>query len=160
MKKDMDEIIEKYTKMIYRIAYIYLKNVGDAEDIVQEVFIKYFMNDKEFIDEEHEKNWIIRVTVNLCKNVSVSGWRKHVVPLESKYLELQTEEQHRMLEHLERLNKKYRIVVQLFYYEDLSIERISKILGITESNVKTRLNRARKVLKEDIEKGEILYGKI
>lgn len=160
MKKDMDEIIDKYTKMIYRIAYIYLKNVGDAEDIVQEVLIKYFMNDKEFNDEEHEKNWIIRVTVNLCKNIKLSGWRKHVVPLENKYLELQTEEQYRIFEHLDHLKKKYRIVVQLFYYEDLSIERISKILGITESNVKTRLNRARKDLKEDIEKGDNLYEKI
>lgn len=160
MEKEMDEIIEKYTKMIYRIAYIYLKSKTDAEDIVQDVLLKYVMNTKPFKDENHRKNWIIQVTVHLCINLKKSAWKRKVVPLNDETLSLQTEEQYKILNELDSLKEKYRMVVQLFYFEDLSIEEISKVLKISESNVRTRLNRARNELKTKFEKGELLYGKI
>ena len=160
MKNEIDEIIDKYAKIIYRVAYIYLKSKTDAEDIVQEFFIKYMMNNKPFNDENHRKNWIMRVTVQLCINLSKSAWKKNVVSLDYETIDLQTEEQYKILYDLDCLSKNYKMVVQLFYFEDFSIEEISKILGISESNVKTRLNRARNELKRDFEKGERLNGKI
>ena len=160
MKNEIDEIVDKYGKMIYRIAYIYLKSKTDAEDITQEVFLKYMMNKKPFKDEEHRKNWILKVTVHLCINLRKSAWKRNTVPLNDDTLELQTEEQYKIFYDLDCLDEKYKMVVQLFYFEDLSTENISKILGISESNVRTRLNRARNELKRDFEKGEFLYGKI
>lgn len=160
MNEEFDEIIKKYTPVIYRFAYINLKSKLDAEDVVQEVFLKLMMNKKPFNDEEHLNNWIIRTTINLCKNLRKSAWRRKVVPLNDDTIELQTEEQYKIFYDLDCLDEKLKIVVQLFYFEDLSTERISKILGITEENVRTRLYRARKILKQDFEKGEIAYGKI
>ena len=160
MKNEVNDIVDKYAKMIYRIAYINLKSKVDAEDIVQEVLIKCIMNKKPFKDEEHRKNWIIKVTLNLCINLRKSAWKRKIVPLKKDTLDLQTEEQYKILYDLDCLPEKYKIVVQLFYFEDLSIERISKILGISESNVRTRLNRARNELKRDFEKGDVSYGKI
>lgn len=160
MEKEIDEIIEKYTKMIYRIAYIYLKSKVDAEDIVQDVFEKYVKHNKSFKDENHRKNWILQVTVHLCINLKKSAWKRKVVPLVDDTLVLDTEEQYKILDELDSLSEKYRMVVQLFYFEDLSVEDISKALKISESNVKTRLNRARNELKTKFEKGDLLYGEI
>lgn len=160
MKNEINEIIDKYAKMIYRIAYIYLKSKVDAEDITQEVFLKCMMYKKTFKDEEHIKNWLIKVTVHLCINLRKSAWKKNIVPLNDDILDLETEEQYKIFYDLDCLNEKNKIIVQLFYFEDLSTKEISKILGISESNVRTRLNRARNELKKDFEKGEISYGKI
>ena len=160
MEKEIDEIVEKYAKMIYRIAYIYLKSKVDAEDIVQDVLLKFMMNKKPFKDENHLKNWIIKVTVHLCINLSKSAWKKKTISLYDDSLVLQTEEQYKIFYDLDCLDEKYKMVVQLFYFEDLSTEEISKIMGISEANVRTRLNRARNKLKQDLKKGEILYGKI
>lgn len=160
MEREIDEIIEKYAKMIYRIAYIYLKSKVDAEDIVQDVFEKYVKYHKSFKDENHRKNWILQVTVHLCINLNKSAWKRKVVPLVDDSLVLDTEEQYKILDELDSLSEKYRMVVQLFYFEDLSVEDISKALKISESNVKTRLNRARNELKTKFEKGDLLYGEI
>lgn len=160
MNDEINEIIDKYAKIIYRIAYIYLKSKSDAEDITQEVLIKYMMSNLSFRDENHRKNWIIKVTVHLCINLSKSAWRKNTVSLYDDSLDLQTEEQYKIFYNLDCLSEKYRMVVQLFYFEDLTTEEISKVLRISESNVRTRLNRARNELKKDFEKGEFLYGKI
>lgn len=164
MENDVGKIVEKYVDMIYRVAYINLKSKTDAEDITQEVLMKYLMNTKKFINEEHERNWIVKVTLNLCKNFKMSAWNRRVISIEEANIEFETAEQTRIFEELDSLKEKYRIVVQLFYFEDLPIETISKILGISKQNVKTRLNRARNELKKelgnDMKKGEIFYGKI
>ncbi len=160
MNNNVDELVDKYAKRIYRVAYIYLRSKSDAEDIVQEVLLKVLLNNKTFNNDEHRYNWIMKVTVNLCINLNKSAWKRNTVPLDYEAIDLQTEEQYRILYDLDCLSEKYKMVVQLFYFEDLSVEEISKILGITQTNVRTRLNRARKELKKDFEKGEILYGKI
>lgn len=161
MKNEVNEIVDKYAKTLYRIAYINLKSKTDAEDVVQDVFIKYMMNKKNFVDENHKKNWLIRVTLNLCFNVKKSAWKRKVIPMDvDNLIDLETEEQYRIFNDLDSLPEKYKVVVQLHYFEDLSVETISNILGISESNVKVRLFRAREMLKKDYEKGEVSYGKI
>ena len=148
MEKDVDEVITKYKELIYRIAYINLKIIADAEDVTQDVLEKYVKNTKKFKDKEHERNWLIRVTLNQCKNLSKSAWKRYTVPIdENLCLKLQTEEQEDIFEDLDYLEEKYKQVVQLFYYEDLSIATISKILNISEANVRTRLKRAKEKIK-------------
>ena len=157
---EFEKIYAEYFPDVYKYVLSLCHHEAMAEDITQEVLLKYMMNKKPFKDEEHRKNWIIRVTVHLCINLNKSAWKRKTVSLFDQTLDLQTEEQYKMIYDLDCLSEKYRIVVQLHYYEDLSIEQISKILKISESNVKTRLNRARNELKKDIEKGEVSYGKI
>ena len=161
MKNEVNEVVDKYAKKLYRIAYINLKSKSDAEDIVQDVFLKYLLNKKPFVNENHRRNWLIRITLNLCSNLRKSAWRRKVVRIDvDTLIDFETEEQNRIFYDLDFLPEKYKVVVQLHYFEDLSIETISNILGISESNVKVRLFRAREMLREDYKKGEISYGKI
>lgn len=157
MKKEINEIVEKYAETIYRIAYLILKSKSDAEDIVQDVLVKYMINTKEFACEEHERNWLVRVTLNLCKNLTTSAWRRHTVPIDEECLNLEVEDKIELFDGLNKLKENSRIVVQLFYYEDLSVEKISKILNISETNVRARLSRARKELKKVLEKQKESY---
>lgn len=156
MKRDINEIVDEYGQDLFKIAYVKLKSETDAEDIVQEVFYKYIKYPLEFKNLEQEKHWLFKVTVNLCKNLLKSGWKTRTVPFEEEYLKLQYEEQYNVLEEVQKLDYKYRGVVQLFYFEQLNTKQISKILKISESNARVRLNRARKDLKLEIERGEAL----
>lgn len=155
---DSENLIDKYGNMIYRIAIGYLKNKDDAEDIVQEVFIKYieYMENNMFNDEEHEKCWIIRVTVNLCCNHLKYQKNTALIVAEQNlntYLNLDEKENY-ILETIEKLEEKYRIIFDLFYLRDLKISEISKILNISEANVKVRLKRARDKLREMLQLGD------
>lgn len=155
--------IEKYSPMVYRLAYSLVKNRTDADDIHQEVFIKYINKRPCFENAEHENAWFIRVTVNQCKNWWKTTWRQRFVSL-SEYEEEGRElavsgdglwdEGHEVIEKVKSLSPKYRIVIHLFYYEDLSVEEIATILGQKSSTVRTHLTRARRklseLLKEDV----------
>ncbi len=154
MKEELDKVVEEYGKIIYRIAFLYFKQRTEAEDVVQDVLLKYLMNTKKFESKEHEKNWIIRVTINHCHNVRLSAWKRKTVPLEEYAFKLKTEIQDEIFNCLDNLKEKYRVVAQLFYFEDLSIKQISKTLKISESNVKTRLLRARHMLRDELKKGD------
>lgn len=148
------KIIDKYADMIYRIANSYLENKADAEDIVQEVFIQYInyiKTNNNFKDSEHEKCWLIRVTINLCYNENKSARITKTVPLtECKFMATNNIDEDFLFENLNKLKDKYRVVFELFYFEDLKISQISKILKISQANVKTRLRRARNELKKKI----------
>jgi len=155
----MQKVIEKYSPMVYRLAYSLVKSRADADDIHQEVFLKYMKYRSRFESEEHEKAWFIRVTTNQCRNWWKTAWRKRIVSL-SEYKEedvtqdFSVEKNEDIIEIVKLLPQKYRVVIHLFYYEELSIEEISNILGRKTSTVRTQLTRARKqlseLLKEDI----------
>lgn len=155
MDEDLQKIIDKYAETIYRIAFEYLRIKSDAEDIVQEVLIKYMLNKKKFKDENHERNWIIRVTSNYSNNLKKSGWKRYTIPI-NEDLRLEYEYQYEIFGYLDLLKDKYRSVVQLYYFQDISIKQISKILDISEDSVKTRLKRARKMMKKIINEGGFL----
>lgn len=150
---DIDEIIDKYADMVYRIALTQMKNVHDAQDIFQEVFLRLVKNIEHIQSEEHLKSWLIRVTLNCSKTNLMSGWRKHTQPLEEEQNQIafETKEQSDLYIHLQKLPKKYRTVLYLFYYEELSIKEICEISGQKESTVKSQLSRARSMLKEKLE---------
>lgn len=146
------EIIEKYSEMVYRMAYSMVKNPYDAEDIHQEVFMKYLKKPVIFDNVDHEKAWFLRVTINHCKNYWKSAWIQKVVGLTEKDAVAPQEDVHNeLIDTVKRLPQKYRAVIHLFYYEDLSIEEISKVLGERPSTVRTQLTRARGKLKELLE---------
>lgn len=145
-KEAEDELYMKgYSEMIYRIAYTVLKSKSDAEDTLQEFLIKYVTTNKKFKDEEYKKRWLIRVTLNMSYNLKKSAWKRHTVPLEDE-IKFEHKYQDEIFDIIERLDKKYKDVVCLYYYEDVPIKEISKILIISEDNVRKRLSRARKKL--------------
>lgn len=158
----LQQTIELYSPMVYRLAYSLVKNRADAEDIHQEVFVKYIKKAPCFESSEHEKAWFIRVTTNLCKNWWKSAWQRRITFL-SEYEEADREvflsqsfrEEHfEIMEIVRTLPQKYRAVIHLFYYEQLSVEEIAGILALKPSTVRTHLTRARQrlseLLKEDI----------
>ena len=109
------------------------------------LFKKYVTTNKKFKDEEYKKRWLIRVTLNMSYNLKKSAWKRHTVPLEDE-IKFEHKYQDEIFDIIERLDKKYKDVVCLYYYEDVPIKEISKILKISEDNVRKRLSRARKKL--------------
>lgn len=145
-EKGLNLYIEKYHGTVYRLAYSYLKNSHDAEEIVQEVFLKLYMSDGCFERDDNVKAWLIRVSINLCKDRVKSFWFKYRSELDMD-ISTESEEENSLLEIINRLKPEYRAIILLFYYEDYSVKEIAKMLGISPTAVTTRLSRARKKLK-------------
>jgi len=148
-KDSIDEVLSLYADRIYRIAFARLKNQSDAEDIVQEVFMRYISYENTFSNEEHRKAWLIRVTINCTNSLLRSAWFKRTTALnEDIPIHMEESESNELVKEVMKLPEKYRIVIHLFYYEDLSIKEIAAMLNMKESVVKTRLHRARNLLKD------------
>ena len=130
-------------------AFSVCQNPADADDIVQNTFLKYHAHNLDFVSEIHLKAWLIRVAVNQAKDLVKSFWHKNKVTWEEYMDELPFEEpsDSRLFEAVMRLPRKYRIVIHLFYYEDYSVSEIADILNCREGTVKSQLNRGRKLLK-------------
>ncbi len=143
---------EKYKDMIFRIALNYFGNTYDADDMVQDTLVKLYINRKPFESEEHLRAWLIRVTVNTCKNTLRMPWRKKQVALEelSATLSFEQPEQSELFQYVLSLPEKYRMVLYLFYYEDLTVKQIAGVMKLTETAVTTRLNRSRNQLKKNL----------
>lgn len=154
IKDEKRKYVEKYFDMIYRLALSQTKSREHAEDVAQEVFLRYLKTDKVFESEEHIKAWLIRVTINCSRSLFTSSWMKKTVPLMEDIV-FDTEEKHDVYYAVLELAPKYRTVIHLFYYEDFSIADISKYLGIKESTVKSQLSRGRDILREKLKGG---YG--
>ena len=142
--------IHRYADTVRRICFIRLKNHSDAEDIFQEVFMKYALRDAPFESDEHERAWLIRVTINACKDILKSFFRSRAVSFDELYEETfyLDENESEVLSCVLELPKNYRDVIYLHYYEGYSAVEIAKILGRKENTVYTWLDRARKTLKE------------
>lgn len=140
------QVVEKYFDTVYRLALSQTRDKYKADDVLQEVFLRYIRSNKSFDSEEHIKAWLIRVTINCCKSVFTSPWFKKTVPL-SEDLVFEAPEQEDVYFAVAKLPQKYRAVIHLFYFEDLSVKQISDILKIKESTVKSQLRRGREMLK-------------
>ena len=149
MRLPVEKLIEEYQNSLYVAAFSICKNNHDAEDVVQDTFIKYISNNNDFESKEHIKAWLLRVAINLAKNRMITFFRRKVVPMEDYMLDIEmtSEDSNNLLNAVMRLPQKYRIVIHLFYYEDYSVKEIADILKISPDNVKTRLARGRKQLK-------------
>lgn len=144
--EDFAAVVIKHENRLYRTALAITGNMSDAEDVAQEVFLRAYEKAPEFESEEHEKAWLIRVTVNLCNSRLRSPWRRRTVPLLNTY-PASDPEQHELLEQIMDLPSKYRTVIHLFYYEGYSIVDISELTRQKESTVRSHLTRARQKLK-------------
>ena len=149
MKISTEILIEKYKDNVFAAAFNVCKNAADADDVVQETLIQYHTANKQFESEQHSRAWLMRVAINKAINLTHSFWRRHHVPLEDymEHLVFKTQEDSSLFEEVMRLPEKYRIVIHLFYYEDYTIREIAQITRVTKGNVKVRLTRGRKLLK-------------
>lgn len=152
MDKYFAGMIEKYSDMLIRISFTYMKNMSDAEDMAQETLLKLIQKKPSFENSDHEKAWLIRVNINLCKNHLKTAWFRKTQPLEENTCDFTPEESEVLSEVLE-LPLKYRGVIQLFYFEDYTISEISGILGIRKSTVGSQLHSARQLLKSKLKEG-------
>jgi RNA polymerase sigma factor (sigma-70 family) len=142
----MAELVQKYADTVLRIALTYLKNIADAQDVCQDVYVKIFKYDNGFNDMEHEKAWIIRVTINTCKDVLRNPWRWRYLPINEAISYIQHEDNKEVVAVVLELARKYRMVIYLYYFENFSTAEIGKMLKINENTVRTQLKRARKLL--------------
>ena len=143
--------IEKYADMVRRISFMYLRNADDVEDIFQDVFLRLFRYEKSFDSDEHEKAWLLRVTINRCKDLHKSFFRSRVCSLNDMEITFEDEHESEVLQQVLALPQKYKDVVYLFYYEGYSVQEISKILCVKENTAYSHLHRARQMLKERLE---------
>lgn len=177
--------IDAYGDMLFRLSFLRLKNVQDAEDVVQEVFYQYLKKPRTFQSPEHEKAWFLKVTLNGCRKIWRSAWKRHQTPWPSEQGDadggqwdptgmeeemnpdaqahepeerfFRREGNRRLLQAVLALPEKYRDVIHLFYYEELSVKEISRITGRGESTVTSQLTRGRELLRKSL-KEEYDFG--
>ena len=151
-EREMAEVIQRYGDMVRRLCMVHLKNYADTEDIFQTVFLKYALASVSFESEEHEKAWVIRVTINACRDLLRSVFRSRTVSLEELVEQpARLAADHReVLEAVLSLPARYRDVVYLHYYEDYTAPEIAQILGKNVNTIYTRLTRAKGLLREKL----------
>lgn len=143
---DAEKVIEACSDMVYRLAYARTGSKQDADDVYQEVFLRYLKKRPRFESEEHRKAWMLRVTINCTNSFLSSHWRKNQTELPED-LPFTDKRQQDLHMELQRLPVKYRDVIHLFYYEELSVEEIGRALRRKPSTVRTQLTRAREMLR-------------
>lgn len=150
MQERFEQMIRRYGNDVYRAAFMMTKNRADAEDIVQETFLRYAVTDTVFESETHEKAWLLRVAINLGKDLMKSAWHRKTETLEESALSAEPlrEEDGAVYDAVLRLPVKYRTAIHLFYYEGYSVREISNAVGQTESAVKKQLSRGRELLRQ------------
>lgn len=141
-------IVETYARSLVRLAYTYVRNEQDAEDVVQEVFLSW-LRAGAFSGTEHEKAWLIRATINRSKNLAKSRWFRGRRPLSGNEAFLM-EEESAVLGAVLDLDEKYRLPIHLYYYEGYGIREIAGMLGEKPATIGTRLSRGREILRERI----------
>ena len=146
--QNIESLFRSYKDDVYRLALSYTKSIQEAEDVCQTVFLK-LLEQKE-ITPGKERSWLMQVTANTCRNVLRSAWWKRTVPMEETLPAV--DPQYRdTWEKVMALPPKYRVMIYLRYYEELSTKEMAQLLHISQSNVTTRLNRARQMLKSALE---------
>ncbi len=151
-EQEVNRVIEQYSDTVRRLCMIHLKNHADTEDIFQTVFLKYVLSSVSFENEEHEKAWFIRVTINACKDLLKSFFRTHIVSLDEILDQpaLLPPDNREVLEAVLSLPSKYRDVVYLHYYEEYSAPQISRILNKNVNTIYTLLTRSKEMLRKKL----------
>lgn len=151
-EQEANRAIQRYADTVRRICMVHLKNEADTEDIFQTVFLKYVLSSVSFESDEHEKAWLIRVTINACKDLLKSFFRSRTVPLD-ELLEQPAAippDNREVLEAVLSLPQRYRDVVYLHYFEDYTAPEISRILGKNVNTIYTLLTRSKRLLREKL----------
>ena len=152
---EFETAVGRYGDTVFRLAYSYLKNRADAEDVMQETLLKLYLARKPFQSPEHERHWVVRVAVNECKKLLRSPWRRRTGPLEEAgEPAFETPEQSGLFRHVMSLPPKYRAAVYLYYYEGCSVQETAAAMGANPSTVQTWLMRARGKLRLILQEAE------
>ncbi len=149
MKLAVEEVYREYADRVFAAAFSVCRNQADADDAVQDTFIKYNFTDTDFRDENHIKAWLLRVAINRAKDIRASFWKRNRVSWEDYMdgLTFEEPEDSHLFEAVMRLPDRYRTVIHLYYYEEYSIREIAGILHSRDGTVKSRLSRGRSLLK-------------
>lgn len=148
--RDVEQVLECYADMVYRLALLRTGNKTDGEDVFQEVFERLVKKYPDFQNEEHVKAWLIRVTLNCTKKLFASSWFQRTTPLDKDYA-MESKEYEDVYEAIFSLPIKYRTVIHLHYFEGYTCKEIAAMLGSKEATVKTQLSRGRNLLKVSLE---------
>ena len=144
-----EQVIRFYSDMVYRLAFARTGTRHDADDVYEEVFLRYLKKKPTFQSEEHRRAWLIRVTINCSNTFLTSIWQRRTQELPED-LPFRQQEDYQLYNYLRQLSAKYRSVIHLFYYEEMSVEEIGRLLHLKPSTVRTRLTRAREQLRQII----------
>lgn len=149
---DFSAKIEQYKDTIFRVAYSYCNNVFEAQDVSQEVFVKLYTQCKPFKTREEEKAWLIRITINYCKDLKKSSWHRRRAELNenSAISNGSIPDDNEVFDEVMALPQKYRTVIHLYYYEEYPIREIAALTQQKDSTVQTQLQRARAMLKKQL----------
>lgn len=149
MKLSAEDAFRQFGDRVFSAAFSATGNKEDADDVVQDTFLKYWNTDQDFADENHIKAWLLRVSINRSRDLLRSFWHRKKVPWADYMEELPFEEPEdkSLFEAVMELPRKYRVTIHLHYYEDLSVSEIAEILHTTDGTVKSQLSRGRKLLK-------------
>lgn len=165
LHQEINRLMKQYGDDVLRIAYLYVKDYQRAEDIYQEVFLRVYKQYGNFQGKSSEKTWIIRITINLCKDMLRSFWLRRMMPFRKQTETLPADgdfterivasSEHRQLfQAVLHLKPVFREVVLLYYYQEFRTQEIASILGISEGTVRSRLHRAREILRGKLEEKE------
>ena len=147
----IEKIIEDYGDYVFRLCYMYMKNRSDAEDIYQETFLKLYDCGMTFNDEEHCKAWLLKVAANKCRNaLRFSLFHAHAELDEQLSSAPQTDSDGGLMGYVLKLPAKYRDVIYLYYYEGYPTLKIAELLKTSDAAVRTRLKRAREMLRNEV----------
>lgn len=157
-EKEVRRVVETYSDMILRISYNYLQHTFDAEDICQTVLLKFISCDLSFDTNEHEKAWLIRTTINACRDLRKNAYSRKTVGLDAVTgKESPKAPDSDLLEEIKKLPVNYRMSIYLYYYEGYSVKEIAKIMGKSKFAVSQYLSRGRRELRKKMEEDGI-YG--
>lgn len=149
MRLSAEEAFRRYGDRVFTAAFSVCRNREDADDAVQDTFVKYYTKKQDYIDESHLKAWLLRVAINRAKDLNGAFWRRNRVSWEEymEELEFVQPEDKSLFQAVMELPEKYRLAIHLFYYEEYSIAEIAALLRSTQGTVKAQLSRGRKLLK-------------
>ncbi|MEG0744109.1 MAG: sigma-70 family RNA polymerase sigma factor [Erysipelotrichaceae bacterium] len=142
-----EEVVDYYKDLVYKLACSQVRNESVAQDVFQDVFLRYIRNKKKFENEDHRKGWFIKVTINCSRSYFTQTYMKREVPILMDFADNNKAENY-IYYYVLKLPRKYRLVIHLFYYEELSSKEISEFLKIKETTIRSQLKRARVLLKE------------
>lgn len=155
--KYFSRLYEKYADDMYRLCLVYLKRREDAEEAVTDAFIRAMERAPSFENEAHEKGWLMKTTVNICRNMLRSAWTRYVVSNDEVLSYMATPEEISVMEEVLSLPPKYRVIIYMHYYQGYKAAEIAKMLGMNESTVLSRLSRGRQKLREILTQGGVSY---
>lgn len=164
---ELQQKIDGYGNMLFKLCFVQLQNVQDAEDVVQDVFYQYIRRSEPFESDEHERAWLFKVAMNGCRKVWRSAWRRHQSGGEwqeeaeksasgvfdgagPEECSLEREKRQQLLAAVMALPMKYREVIHLYYYQELSVKTIAEITGRGQSTVTSQLTRGRSLLRKSL----------